>query len=70
MISRRHTREFLLQSLYARSELGSDFERDAFIDSYFSEEGMMSQIDIPYIETMEGYILKNKADLSLENSYL
>lgn len=63
MISRRHTREFLLQSLYARSELWSSFERDSFIDSYFSEEGMMSQIDMPYIETMEEYILKNEDKL-------
>lgn len=60
MISRRHTREFLLQSLYARSELGKSFQKDAFIESYFSEEGMMEVIDLPYIEKMEGYILTHE----------
>ncbi len=62
MISRRRTREFLLQSLYSRHELGDAFVRESFIESYFDEENV-AQIDMTYIDTMEKAILAHEAEL-------
>lgn len=62
MVSRRRSREFLLQSLYSRTELKSAFSRDDFITSYFNESGV-DYLELPYVDAMEQSILKNEHDL-------
>ncbi len=52
MISRRRTREYLLQLLYARASLPTVFSRDIFCDSYY-EDTDMSIIDIAYVDLLE-----------------
>lgn len=52
MISRRRTREYLLQLLYARAALPSIYDRDIFVDSYY-EDTDMSIIDQPYVDLLE-----------------
>ena len=59
MISRRKSREFLLQSLYSRTELKSWFDRSAFIAAYF-DEGWVDMLEIDYIESMEWVILAHE----------
>lgn len=61
MISRRQTREYLLQSLYARVNL-SPFDRDIFYKSYFLGEFSLS-LDMNYLDTMEKIILDNESNL-------
>lgn len=51
MISRRGTREYLLQSLYARVHL-SPFDRDIFYSTFFSG-GNAIELDTEYLDTME-----------------
>lgn len=60
MISRRKTREFLLQSLYARVTLGSSFDRDIFFASYFLSE-QKETLDTIYLDTMETAIIEHEA---------
>ncbi len=62
MVSRRRSREFLLQSLYSRTELRSGFSREAFIASYFDESGV-DYLELPYVDTMEASILAHEAEL-------
>ncbi len=62
MISRRRTREFLLQSLYSRHELREAFIRENFIESYFDGENVAA-IDMVYIDTMEIAILSHEKEL-------
>ena len=61
MISRRQTREYLLQSLYARVHL-SPFDRDIFYSSFFSG-GNVIELDTEYLDTMEWLILSNERKL-------
>lgn len=62
MVSRRRSREFLLQSLYSRTELRSEFSRETFITSYFDESGV-DYLELPYVDTMETSILAHEAEL-------
>ena len=62
MFSRRRSREFLLQSLYSRSELKSAFDRASFIDTYFAED-MAAPLEIEYIDTVEKELLAHEAEL-------
>lgn len=62
MFSRRRTREFLLQSLYSRHELGDAFIREDFLESYFDADNIAS-IDMAYVDTMEQAILAHEAEL-------
>ncbi len=62
MISRRRTREYLLQLLYARASLPTVFSRDIFCDSYY-EESDMSMIDNAYLDMIEPLILEHEGDL-------
>lgn len=62
MFSRRRSREFLLQSLYSRHELGDAFVREDFLDSYFDADNIAS-IDMAYVDTMEKAILAHEAEL-------
>ena len=59
-ISRRRTREFLLQSLYGRIFLGSTFRRDIFLSEYF-QAGDIWIIDIPFADAVEYGILEKQA---------
>ncbi len=62
MISRRRTREFLLQSLYSRHELREAFVRENFIESYFDDENVAA-IDMAYVDAMETAILAHEKEL-------
>jgi transcription antitermination protein NusB len=61
MISRRQTREYLLQTLYARVHL-SPFDRDIFYGAYFLGDHSLS-LDMVYLDGMEGFILAHEGDL-------
>ncbi|MBX9809459.1 hypothetical protein K2X92_03670 [Candidatus Gracilibacteria bacterium] len=61
MISRRQTREYLLQTLYARVNL-SPFDRDIFYGAYFLDEFSLS-LDMNYLNTMESHIFANETKL-------
>ncbi len=58
-VSRRRTREFLLQSLYGRIYLSSSFRRDIFLSSYF-EETDAQVLDLEYLDAMEQGILEKQ----------
>ncbi len=62
MISRRRSREFLLQMLYSRTNMGTDFSRDTFLEAYFEEENM-EYLDTAYVDQMETFILEHEAEL-------
>ena len=62
MLSRRRSREFLLQSLYARAELWSSFSRASFTESFFSDENSF-ELEEAYIDTLEWAILTHEKDL-------
>ncbi len=62
MLSRRRSREFLLQSLYARSELGESFDRESFTLSFFSEENSF-ELETLYVDAIEQAILTHEKDL-------
>lgn len=62
MISRRRSREFLLQMLYSRTNMGTDFSRAAFLEAYFEEENM-EYLDTTYVDQMEIFILEHEAEL-------
>jgi transcription termination factor NusB len=62
MVSRRRSREFLVQSLYSRTELKSSFSRDSFIEAYFDESGV-DYLELPYVDTMEQSIIAHEAEL-------
>lgn len=61
MVSRRQTREFLLQSLYARVYFSS-FERDVFVSAFFSGENRI-EFDNDYLLSMEEGIIMNERSL-------
>lgn len=58
MISRRQTREYLLQTLYARVNI-SPFDRDIFYGAYFLGEHSLS-LDMVYLNGMEALLLENE----------
>ncbi len=62
MISRRRTREYLLQLLYARASLPSIYDRDIFVDSYY-EETDMTIIDMAYVDLLEWLIISHEREL-------
>ena len=62
MLSRRRSREFLLQSLYARSELGETFDRDIFTASFFSDENSFT-LETGYVDLIEHSIFSHEKDL-------
>lgn len=61
MISRRQTREYLLQSLYARVHL-SPFARDIFCEAFFSGTNSV-ELDLVYLDEMERLIIANERTL-------
>jgi transcription termination factor NusB len=62
MNTRRRSREFLLQSLYARSELGSTYDREKFIGSFFSQENHFD-LEIPYVDSLESVVILHENEL-------
>ena len=62
MISRRRTREYLLQLLYARASLQSHFARDIFCDAYY-EDMDMTIIDTVFLEMLEGLVIEHEREL-------
>jgi N utilization substance protein B len=62
MHSRRKSREFLLQSLYARATRGGEFERDEFIVSYFSWENKID-LEKSYVDAIETALLAHEKEL-------
>lgn len=58
MISRRQTREYLLQSLYARAHL-SPFDRDIFCATFFSWDNVV-ELDRAYLDPMEELIVSHE----------
>jgi hypothetical protein len=61
MISRRQTREYLLQSLYARVHL-SPFARDIFCEAFFSGSNSV-ELDFVYLDEMENLMIANERTL-------
>ncbi len=62
MISRRKTREYLLQLLYARASYTSSFDRD-FFDSAFFEDTDRSIYDLAFVTKVEDAILLHEREL-------
>ncbi len=62
MQSRRKSREFLLQSLYARANQGSIFDRATFIENYFSAENHID-LDTTYVDRIEGVLVYKESEL-------
>jgi hypothetical protein len=59
MISRRKTREYLLQLLYARAGIGSSFDRDIFFGAFFEENDGVS-FDENYLVSMQEIIMTHE----------
>lgn len=59
--SRRSTREFLLQSLYSRTQM-TDFDRERFYAAYFDGENSIA-LDTSYLDMMESLVLQNERHL-------
>jgi transcription antitermination protein NusB len=62
MMSRRQTREYLLQLLYARACVHTAFDRDIFFDAYF-EETDRTNLDTIYVTTLETIIVREERTL-------
>jgi transcription antitermination protein NusB len=62
MHSRRRSREFLLQSLYSRATRGGDFDRESFVEVYFSWDNRID-LERDYVDVVEEMILKNEKEL-------
>jgi len=62
MISRRKSREFLLQALYAEANSSDIFERDIFFASFF-EDTDNNSLDKDYFDTLHDAILHHQREL-------
>lgn len=61
-ISRRKTRSYLLQALYARSMGGADFREPDFLDTFFDKTAHES-LDVPYFQAMFSGIIEKEGEL-------
>lgn len=61
-LSRRRTRELLLQSFYSRTEMDSGFDRSAFLESFQKPED--NYLDEVYFNSMEEQILSHQDELT------
>ncbi len=68
-LTRRETREFLLQSLYARSVLGDTFSREDFAVSYYTMPVGQAYEDPYFIEMFDGIIRHEGALLAIFAHY-
>lgn len=61
-ISRRRTRSYLLQALYARSMGGKGFDEAIFRQSFFDTKDW-ERLDMPYFETVFSGIIEKEGEL-------
>lgn len=61
-VSRRKTRSYLLQALYARSMGGAGFEESVFLHTFFDEAACES-MDVPYFQAMFTGIIEKEGEL-------
>lgn len=61
-VSRRKTRSYLLQALYARSMGGVNFEESAFRHAFF-DEPISASLDIPYFQAMFSGVIEKEGEL-------
>lgn len=61
-VSRRKTRSYLLQALYARSMGGVNFEEQAFFHAFF-DELVSTSLDIPYFQAMFSGVIEKEGEL-------
>ncbi len=61
-VSRRKTRSYLLQALYARSINGVHFQENSFLQTFF-DEAMENSIDLPYFQAMFTGVIEKEAEL-------
>lgn len=61
-VSRRKTRSYLLQALYARSMGGTSFEESIFLDTFFDENTIVT-LDSPYFQAMFSGVIEKEAEL-------
>ena len=61
-VSRRKTRSYLLQALYARSVGGVNFEESSFLRAFFDETTCQS-LDIPYFQAMFFGVIEKEGEL-------
>lgn len=61
MISRRRTRELLLQALYARTEMKGLYDAHTFLATYMRDEE--SYVDEVYFTSVEASILAHQSEL-------
>lgn len=62
MISRRKSREFLLQALYAEANTSDTFERDIFFSTFF-EDTDNAVLDRAYFDAMHDAIFTHQREL-------
>ena len=61
-VSRRKTRSYLLQALYARSMGGVSFEEQTFLHTFFDEPTFAS-LDVPYFLSMFTGVIEKEGEL-------
>lgn len=61
-VSRRKTRSYLLQALYARSMGGVHFQESAFLHTFF-DEATCESLDAPYFQAMFSGIIEKEGEL-------
>lgn len=68
-VSRRKTRSYLLQALYARSMSGSGFRESDFLNAFF-DENIVTSLDLPYLQAMFSGIIEKEGELlAIINKY-
>lgn len=61
-VSRRKTRSYLLQALYARSLGGPSFEEPTFLQAFY-EQSIAESLDVPYFQAMFAGIIEKEGEL-------
>ncbi|MDD2916537.1 MAG: transcription antitermination factor NusB [Candidatus Gracilibacteria bacterium] len=61
-VSRRKTRSYLLQALYARSMNGSTFNESEFLQAFF-DDSIVSSLDLPYFQAMFTGVMEKEGEL-------
>lgn len=61
-VSRRKTRSYLLQALYARSMGGVHFEETTFLQAFF-DESAITCLDMPYFQAMFFGVIEKEGEL-------
>lgn len=61
-VSRRKTRSYLLQALYARSMGGTAFQESLFLQTFF-DESTCESLDVPYFQAMFTGVIEKEGEL-------